>query len=266
MNDLTLLSSSNLYFFYFIPIIIFISILIGNILNWTATFLPYALEGYYSKPYLQKTSQLKYFEHAFPWGTILLVTRYLLCKKIHDHRVTKYFILRCMVVEIATIIILSLLIYEVGASWLLLPYLTLACGFLLLAIIDSEHHLLPDAITLPLLWVGLFVNSFDLLTSTQQAIWGAIIGYSSLYSVSRIFKHLRGIEGLGLGDCKLFAIFGAWWGVHALLPTLFIASLVGSVIGISRLFLKKRGSLTEPIPFGPYLILGVVLTNLYEYY
>lgn len=165
---------------------------------------------------------------------------------------------RCRMMAITTALIFIFLFHKFGASWLLLAYAILTCGFILLVVIDSEHYLLPDVITLPLLWLGLLGNTFNLFTSAEQSIWGAILGYLSLYLVSGMFRQLRGVEGLGLGDCKLFAVFGAWWGMHALLPILLTASLTGSVVGVGRVLMSKQ-SLTTPIPFGPYLILGAAV-------
>jgi leader peptidase (prepilin peptidase)/N-methyltransferase len=171
--------------------------------------------------------------------------------------------LRRIIIQSSIIILLTFLIYYFSLSWELLLYFVLSCGFILLIFIDHEHYLLPDMITLPLLWLGLLANTFGLFVSTEQSIWGAIAAYLSLYSVSRIFKYIRGIEGLGRGDCKLFAVFGAWWGIHTLLPILLVASLTGSLVGMSKIFLNRQ-NLVAHIPFGPYLILGAVLTNFTE--
>jgi leader peptidase (prepilin peptidase)/N-methyltransferase len=142
---------------------------------------------------------------------------------------------------------------------------TLATGFALCLVwsligasaIDFKHQILPDAITLPILWLGLFANIFATFTSLQDAVLGAMAGYLSLWSIYWVFKFITKKEGMGYGDFKLFALLGAWLGWQALPLILFIASLVGSVVGIALILLKKHDR-TSPMPFGPYLSLAGV--------
>ena len=125
-----------------------------------------------------------------------------------------------------------------------------------LAAIDWDTTLLPDDITLPLLWAGLLATAVGLNAITlSDAVWGAAVGYLSLWSVFWGFKLLTGKDGMGYGDFKLFAAIGAWMGWQALIPVLLMASVVGAVIGIA---LKVRGGLREGgvMPFGPFLALG----------
>ena len=136
------------------------------------------------------------------------------------------------------------------------PATLMALGFtwalICLTMIDADHQLLPDQITLPLLWAGLLVNSFAMFVPLADAVWGAIGGYLSLWCVYWGFKLLTGKEGMGYGDFKLLAALGAWMGWQSLLVIILLSSLVGAVVGSIILALSKQGRGT-PIPFGPYL-------------
>jgi leader peptidase (prepilin peptidase)/N-methyltransferase len=111
---------------------------------------------------------------------------------------------------------------------------------------------LPDSITLPLLWLGIALSLFDLYTNTDASVIGAMAGYLVLWLVYQSFKLATGKEGMGYGDFKLLALFGAWLGWQMLPLIILLSSLVGAVIGISLIIFAKRDH-TIPIPFGPYL-------------
>ena len=125
-------------------------------------------------------------------------------------------------------------------------------GLLSLSVIDFDTQLLPDSITLPLLWLGLACNLFGLYTDLESAVIGAIAGYMSLWTVYQVFKLLTGKEGMGFGDFKLLALLGAWMGWQVLPVVIILSSLVGAVVGIALIALRDRGR-DVPIPFGPYL-------------
>ncbi len=125
-----------------------------------------------------------------------------------------------------------------------------------LACIDWDTTLLPDDITLPLLWAGIVAAALGLTaTGLSDAVWGAVGGYLSLWLIYWAFKLLTGKEGMGYGDFKLLAAFGAWFGWQALVPIILMASVIGAVIGIG---IKLVGRLREGgyVPFGPFLALG----------
>lgn len=124
-----------------------------------------------------------------------------------------------------------------------------------LTFIDFDTQLLPDAITLPLLWLGLLFNLNATFTSLTDAVIGAIAGYLVLWSVYWLFKLVTGKEGMGYGDFKLLAAIGAWLGWTLLPLTILLSSLVGAVVGIALIVIAKRGR-NIPIPFGPYLAGG----------
>jgi len=115
--------------------------------------------------------------------------------------------------------------------------------------------LLPDVLVLPLLWLGLLLNSFELFTSLQDAVYGAAFGYLSLWSVFWLFKLVTGKEGMGYGDFKLLAMLGAWGGWQVLPLTILLSSVVGAVLGVIILRLQRQG-MAQPLPFGPYLAIA----------
>jgi leader peptidase (prepilin peptidase)/N-methyltransferase len=137
-----------------------------------------------------------------------------------------------------------------------------ACGFLwtLLALtfIDADTQLLPDDLTLPLLWAGLFVNLYGLFVPLAEAVVGAIAGYLTLWVVYWLFKLVRGKEGMGYGDFKLLAALGAWLGWKALPAIVLLSSVAGAAIGIALMVVHRRDGGT-PLPFGPYLAIAGAL-------
>lgn len=135
-----------------------------------------------------------------------------------------------------------------AALWALL----LVWALVALTVIDFDTQLLPDSITLPLMWLGLVLNYFGVLTDFESAFWGAVAGYLSLWSVYWLFKLATGKEGMGHGDFKLLAALGAWLGWQLLPAVILLSSLVGAVVGIALMVFKKHGR-EVPIPFGPYL-------------
>lgn len=152
-----------------------------------------------------------------------------------------------------------------GWHWGVTPVALLWCGFsatlLVLAMIDWDTTLLPDSITLPLLWAGLIASALGLIAVPLQAsLWGAVAGYLSLWLVYWAFRLATGKEGMGFGDFKLFAALGAWFGWQALVPIILMSSVIGAIIGIA---MKLSSGLREGgyIPFGPFLV-GAGLTAM----
>lgn len=175
-------------------------------------------------------------------------------------------------VEFTNGVLSGLVAATFGPGWLMLALLLLTWGLVALTLIDFDHQLLPDDITIPLMWLGLLVNAMELGmgVSLFDAVLGAIIGYLSLWSFYWAFKLLTGKEGLGYGDFKLLAALGAWMGWQSLLPIIILSSLVGAVVGVLMIVLMERDR-TVPMPFGPYLagagfimlIWGSQLTSFY---
>ena len=159
---------------------------------------------------------------------------------------------RYPLIELAT----AALFAAVGWKFGPVPQAWLWCGFvavlIALAGIDWDTTLLPDSLTLPLLWAGLVAAALGWTVPLPQAVWGAVVGYLSLWSVYWVFKLATGKEGMGFGDFKLLAALGAWLGLQMLLPVILGASILGALVGI---VMKLRASLREGryVPFGPFL-------------
>ena len=128
--------------------------------------------------------------------------------------------------------------------------------------IDIGHKLLPDSITLPMMWLGILLALFDVFVDLESSVIGAMAGYLSLWSIYILFKLLTGKEGMGHGDFKLLAMLGAWMGWKMLFVIVLTSSLVGAVVGISMILLKQTSRRTQ-IPFGPYLAAAGWIALLY---
>ena len=186
------------------------------------------------------------------WENIPLVSFALLGGKCANCKVR--ISVRYPAVELATGLLSALVVVNFGTTWLTLALLLFVWALIVLTMIDFGHQLLPDNITLPLLWLGLAVNTQDFGTgvTTQESVLGAAIGYLSLWSFYWVFKVATGKDGMGYGDFKLLAALGAWMGWQALLPIVLLSSLAGITFGIGSTFLKSREK-SAPMPFGPFL-------------
>jgi len=160
--------------------------------------------------------------------------------------------LRYPLIEVFTGICSALVAWRFGYGLALLFGLFLTWSLIALSFIDIDHQLLPDSITLPVLWLGLFLSLFSIYTDSQASIIGAVAGYLSLWGVYHLFKLLTGKEGMGYGDFKLLSLLGAWLGWQFLPMIILLSSLVGAVIGISMILFRQHQA-SQPIPFGPYL-------------
>ena len=160
--------------------------------------------------------------------------------------------LRYPIIELATAIFSVITVYLLGPTPAALLALILVWSLVALTMIDFDTQLLPDSITLPLLWLGLIVNYFGQLVPFTEAFWGAVVGYLALWSVYWMFKLVTGKEGMGYGDFKLLAALGAWLGWQILPAVILLSSVVGAVVGIGLMVFKQHGR-EVPIPFGPYL-------------
>lgn len=177
---------------------------------------------------------------------------------------------RYPIIELATMVFSVVVAWHFGFGWQCFAALFLTWALIAASVIDFDHKLLPDDITLPFLWVGIFINLFGWFASSYDSIIGAIAGYLSLWSVYWIFKLLTGKEGMGYGDFKLLGVFGAWLGWQALPGIVLLSSMVGALVGIALIVIKGRDK-NIPIPFGPYLatagwiymLWGEQLTQMY---
>ena len=185
-----------------------------------------------------------------PWENIPLLSWLFLRGKCSGCK--QAISVRYPLVELACGVLSGVIAWQFGVSWEALAMLVLTWGLLAMSLIDADQQILPDALVLPLLWLGLILNSFGLFTSLPDALWGAVIGYMSLWSIFWLFKLVTGKEGMGYGDFKLLALLGAWGGWQVLPLTILLSSVVGAVLGVIILRLQ-RNSYSNPIPFGPYL-------------
>lgn len=181
---------------------------------------------------------------------------------------------RSPLLELITAVLTAIVAWHFfPSSYAALAAIGLTWALIALTGIDYDTYLLPDNITLPLVWLGLIANYFGLITSFESAFWGAIAGYMSLWSIFWLFKLITGKEGMGYGDFKLLAALGAWLGWEMLPVIIILSSLVGAVVGIALMVFANHEK-TKPIPFGPYLatagwiamIWGAELNNMYLIY
>jgi leader peptidase (prepilin peptidase)/N-methyltransferase len=166
---------------------------------------------------------------------------------------------RYPIIEALTAVFSVVTVYLLGPSESAIWALLMVWALVALTMIDFDTQLLPDGITLPLMWLGLVLNYFGVLTDFGSAFWGAVAGYLSLWSVYWLFKLATGKEGMGHGDFKLLAALGAWLGWQLLPAVILLSSLVGAIVGISLMVFRKHGR-EVPIPFGPYLAAAGLLS------
>ncbi|WP_160053556.1 prepilin peptidase [Shewanella litoralis] len=159
---------------------------------------------------------------------------------------------RYPIIELLTGLLIATLAFYFGPTWQFVYASILTFVLVALTGIDLDEMLLPDQLTLPILWLGLVINLKGIYASPQDAIIGAAAGYLSLWSVFWLFKLVTGKEGMGYGDFKLLAVFGAWLGWQMLPLIILLSSLVGAVVGIMMIITKKLNK-GNPIPFGPYI-------------
>ncbi len=159
---------------------------------------------------------------------------------------------RYPLIEAFTGLLSAVVAYHFGFGWPCIGALLLTWALIALSFIDIDQQLLPDSITLPLLWLGIVFNLFQQYTTLEESVIGALVGYLSLWSVFHLFKLVTGKEGMGYGDFKLLAALGAWLGWTTIPAIILLSSLVGAVIGLSLIVFRQHGR-DIPIPFGPYL-------------
>ena len=188
-----------------------------------------------------------------PWQNIPVISYLLLRGRCGNCK--EPISLRYPAIELLTAGLSMLVAWQMGFGLAKAGVLVLTWALVCLSMIDADTQLLPDIIVLPLLWLGLILNSFGVYTDLNTALWGAVAGYLSLWSVYWLFKLVTGKEGMGYGDFKLLAMLGAWGGWQVLPLTILLSSLVGAILGL--IILKARGANNStPLPFGPYLAIA----------
>ena len=195
-----------------------------------------------------------------PWQNIPIISWIMLkgkCANCSNPISARY-----PIVEAITALLSLVIAYTFGATEHALLYIFVTWILVALTFIDIDHMLLPDQLTLPLVWLALIAAVMGITISPGDAIVGAACGYLSLWSVFWLFKLLTGKEGMGYGDFKLLAVFGALLGWQSLLTIILLSSVVGAIIGIALLSIQGKDKAT-PIPFGPYLAIAGWITLLW---
>ena len=268
-SDVTLpeLLQQNLFFLFFC--VTLIGLVVGSFLNVVIYRLPLMMERdwkthcreYLELPVVAKNNER--FDLVQPrsrcthcghliraWENIPVISYLLLRGRCSQCQTT--ISLRYPLVEVVTALLSILVVWRFGFSWMALTALALTWALIALSLIDYDRKLLPDSIVLPFLWLGLILSLFDIYTDTHSSLIGAAAGYISLWSIFHLFKLITGKEGMGYGDFKLLALFGAWLGWQYLLQIVLLSSIVGAIVGIGLILFGGRDR-NIPIPFGPYL-------------
>ncbi|WP_444910264.1 prepilin peptidase [Microbulbifer sp. TRSA005] len=250
-----------------------LGLIIGSFLNVVILRLPTMMEREYKRDFYSyfnttpDTKEQEELEKAFnlvlpnshcskckteikPWQNIPVVSYLLLRGKCGScgTPISK----RYPLIELATGILTAVVVWQLGFTWQALAGCVFTWALVALTGIDFDKQLLPDSITLPLLWGGLLINLWGIFVPLQDAVIGAIAGYLSLWLVFHIFKLVTGKEGMGAGDFKILAAIGAWFGWQMLPLVILLSAAVGAIAGISWSLAVGRDR-NLPIAFGPYL-------------
>lgn len=255
-----------------------IGLLVGSFLNVVIYRLPIMMQRGWRKEcmeYLQinsdisKTDILSNINKEEPFNLVFPLSRCPSCntaiKPYQNIPVISYIFLkgkcatcgchismRYPIIETLTAIASITVAWHFGYTPQAIFALLLTWSLIALIFIDVDHQLLPDSITLLLLWLGMCLSLFNIFTDAHASIIGAVAGYTALWSIFHLFKLATGKEGMGYGDFKLLALFGAWLGWQFLPIIILLSSLVGAVIGLGMIIFAKHDH-NIPIPFGPYL-------------
>lgn len=165
-------------------------------------------------------------------------------------------------VEIISALLPVLIFLQFGATMPAFALVILTWGLITLSFIDIQHQFLPDVITYCLLWLGLLLSLNHYFVSIENAMLGVIVGYLFLWLIGKSYLWLRKKDGIGLGDCKMLAMIGAWVGLNGLVSVLLLASFTGLIISLILVMFKKA-RYENPISFGPYLAIGGWCTAVY---
>lgn len=237
-------------------IVIFIfGAVIGSFLNVCIYRIPAGVS------IVKPASRCPYCQAAIRWYQNIPILSYLVLRgrcSSCGHSIS----IRYPLVEALTGLLFVLIFHVFGFMWATPVYWLLAAALVVVTFIDLDHQIIPDVISLPGIAVGFLLSFLLPFVSWSDSLFGILLGGGSLYLVAKVYYWLTRVEGMGGGDVKLLAMIGAFMGWKAILPTIFIGSLVGSVIGVSVMLYRKAGSRLA-IPFGPFLALGAVIYLLY---
>lgn len=268
-----LFSSSPLIF---VALVFFLSLLIGSFLNVVIYRLPIMME----REWRAQCEELAETEAAdIPAGRFDLVFPRSRCTScdaqitaMQNVPIVSYLILRgkCAscgssiskrypIVETLSAILTAIVAWRFGFGWESAAAVLLTWTLIAISVIDIDHQIIPDSISLPFVWIGLMLSLFHpmqgsevLFIDSETAVVGALAGYLSLWTIYQLFRLMTGKEGMGYGDFKLLAVLGAWLGWQMLPLIILLSAIVGAVVGISMIVFR-RADRSTPIPFGPYL-------------
>lgn len=258
----------------FVGFSLLLGLVVGSFLNVVILRMPPLMEYHWKKDYAEFTETE--FTEQKPPGIALARSHCPQCKNQlsawHNIPVVSFLILqgkcafckksisiRYPAIELITGILTALMAYMYGVEWQFVAAVILLWFLVVITFIDIDTYLIPDQLSLTLLWLGLLFSLFDFSVPTTTAVIGAIVGYMSLWLVFHIFKIVTGKDGMGYGDFKLLAAGGAWLGYESLIMVLFMASISGLLIALVQ-FVMKKGQVK--IPFGPYLSMGIMISYL----
>ncbi len=253
------------------PLVAGLGLLVGSFLNVVILRLPKRMEWQWKLDSREMLGEPEMYDPPPPgivvershdpdtgdplaWWENIPVVSYLILRGRSRYS-GKRISLQYPLVELLTMALLLVCVWRFGFGWQGFGAGLLTCFLIALAGIDLRTQLLPDSLTLPLLWLGLVAAVENLYITPKDALLGAMAGYISLWSVWWVFKQLTGKEGMGHGDFKLLAALGAWCGLSGVLPTILLSSVVGAILGSVMLARQGRDRAT-PIPFGPYLAIA----------
>lgn len=252
-----------------IPVVGVLGLLVGSFLNVVILRLPRRLEHEWLSQAREFLGQVETDDSEAPPGLVFEESHCPQCKHslsvLDNIPVLSFLILRgrcryCRtpiswqypLVELISGVACATLAWKFGFGWPLLAGLAFTWTLIAASGIDARTQLLPDQLTLPLLWLGLLLSLVPIFVDAPASIIGAAVGWVSLWSLYWGFKLLTGKEGMGYGDFKLLAALGAWMGAFALLPIMLLSSLIGAIVGSITLAAQGKGRGT-PIPFGPFI-------------
>ena len=260
----------------FITVAFVFSLLVGSFLNVVIYRLPIMLEREWRAQCEETVASPPGDLPAGPFNLMVPRSRCPSCKHqitaLQNIPILSYLVLRgkcanCRtpiplrypLIEFCTALLTAVVAWRFGFGWEAGAAILLTWSFIAISVIDFDHQIIPDTISLPLVWIGLGLSLFHpvagaeaLFIDPKTAIIGALAGYLSLWSVYQLFKLMTGKEGMGYGDFKLLAVIGAWLGWQMILPVILLSAVVGAIVGIALIVLQGRDRST-PIPFGPYL-------------
>ncbi len=252
MNTLSQLSPTELLFWGGL-----LGLIMGSFISMLSYRLPRALLNNQdpAEVFIKKSrSHCPQCDATLPWYRLIPLFSWLSTGG-KCHACKRPISIRYPLIELFSALSTAYILYHFGITEMGIAALIFNWFLLTISVIDIEHQLILDVLSLPLLWLGLVFNTDHLFTSPESAIWGAAAGYMILWLLFHTFKKLTGKEGMGYGDFKLLAALGAWFGFDALPVIILIAALGTIVIGVLGAVLKLR-DFNAPMPFGPFLAIG----------